>query len=87
MDTILELICIAALVYQLIVFGAIVLSWFPLQPGSPVEPVRRGLHAVTEPVLGPIRRTLPPVRAGGFGLDLSPIIVLFALVLVRAVVC
>jgi YggT family protein len=33
-------------------------------------------------VLGPVRRALPPVRMGGMGLDLSPIIVVFALQLI-----
>jgi YggT family protein len=33
------------------------------------------LFRVTEPVLAPIRNLLPPVRMGGMGLDLSPLIV------------
>ena len=33
------------------------------------------LFRLTEPVLGPVRRLLPPVRAGGIGIDLSFIIV------------
>jgi YggT family protein len=39
----------------------------------------RVLYSLTEPVLGPIRRVLPPMRLGGMGLDLSPIIVLIGL--------
>ena len=35
----------------------------------------RLLDAVTEPVLRPTRRVLPPIRAGGMGIDLSIIIV------------
>ena len=34
------------------------------------------LDAVTEPVLRPVRRILPPIRAGGMGIDLSIIIVI-----------
>jgi len=37
------------------------------------------LYSVTEPVLGPVRRILPPVRMGAVGLDLSPFIVLVGL--------
>jgi YggT family protein len=52
------------------------LSWFPVRPGTGFERVVRGLDAVTEPVLRPIRRILPPIRAGGMGIDLSIIVVI-----------
>jgi YggT family protein len=41
--------------------------------------VLRVLHALTEPVFGPIRRILPPFG----GLDLSPLIVLLILLFLR----
>jgi YggT family protein len=65
---------IEAYVVVLIIRAA--LSWFPVSSGSPLELVVRGLNAVTEPVLRPVRRLLPPVRIGGSGLDLSVIIVI-----------
>jgi YggT family protein len=34
------------------------------------------LYTITEPVLGPIRRAIPPIGMGGMGFDLSPIIVI-----------
>ena len=52
------------------------LSWFPVRPGSALVPVQRALAAVTEPVLRPIRRILPPVRAGGMAIDLSILLVI-----------
>ena len=52
------------------------LSWIPVRPGSPVIPVQRVLGAITEPVLRPIRRILPPLRAGGMGIDLSILVVI-----------
>jgi YggT family protein len=52
------------------------LSWFPVRPGSALIPVNRALASVTEPVLRPIRRLLPPVRAGGMAIDLSILIVI-----------
>ena len=36
------------------------LSWVPVHPGSPVSGIQRVLGVVTEPVLRPIRRILPP---------------------------
>ncbi len=52
------------------------LSWFPVGPGSALIPVNRALASVTEPVLRPIRRILPPVRAGGMAIDLSILLVI-----------
>ena len=65
--------------YIVIIFVRVILSWFPIAPDSPIASVYRFVYAVTEPVLGPIRRVMPSVGFGGMGLDLSPIIVLFAL--------
>jgi YggT family protein len=63
-------------IYFYVLLGAIVLSWFRLPADHPMGAVHRGLRAVTEPVLAPIRRVLPQVNIGGAGLDLSPIVLL-----------
>ena len=76
------LLCTALQLYVLLIFLRIVLSWFPVSPDTAMASVAGALIAVTEPVLGPVRRALPPVRMGGMGLDLSPIIVVFALQLI-----
>ena len=65
--------------YVYVLFARVILSWFPISPDSPFSAVFRFLYAVTEPVLAPIRRALPPVGVGGMGLDLSPIIVLIGI--------
>lgn len=72
----------ALTVYLLMIIGRIILSWIPVSPDSPVASVASFLFRVTEPVLGPVRRAIPPLRIGGALLDLSPIIVLFAIQLV-----
>lgn len=72
-------LCLIAQVYLIIVFARILLSWFPISPDGVMASIFSVLYAVTEPLLGPIRRALPPVAMGGMGLDLSPIIVIFAL--------
>jgi YggT family protein len=58
------------------VFARVVLSW--LNP-DPYNPVAGLLDSLTEPVMGPARRVLPPVG----GLDLSPVLVVIGLVLLR----
>lgn len=87
MDAIRTLLCFACFGYVLVILAAIIISWFPLEPDSALEGVRNGLRTVTEPVLGPVRRALPPVRLGGMALDLSPIIVLIALQVLQAIIC
>jgi YggT family protein len=53
----------------------VVLSYVPSPPGSGLAKVTRFFEAVTEPVLRPVRRVVPPLRVGGGAMDLSPIIV------------
>ena len=62
--------------YSFIVFGAVIISWIPLPPSSPVV---KFLHTATEPVLAPIRRVLPDMG----GLDFSPLVLLIGLRILR----
>lgn len=65
-------------IYVIVLIARALLSWFPMHSGSPLLPLVRVLDRLTEPVLAPIRRILPPVRAGGMAIDLSIIIAIFA---------
>jgi YggT family protein len=66
-------------VYIIVLFCRVVLSWFPLQPGTILAQVNRVLFDVTEPVLRPFRRIIPPI--GMF--DISFIVVIFLLYILR----
>lgn len=68
--------------FTIVLFLRIVLSWFPTSSsGSPLASIQTWLVKLTEPVLAPIRRVLPPMG----GLDLSPmVLVLLLQVLGRA---
>ena len=48
-------------VYVLILFARAILSWVPYSHDSPLNPVRRVVFILTEPVLAPFRRIIPPV--------------------------
>lgn len=61
--------------YVFAIFARSILSFFPIRYDSPLAPVVRILHQVTEPVLAPVRRMLPPMG----GLDLSPLVVIIGL--------
>ncbi len=66
-------------VYIVVLFVRIILTWFPTNPWSGLGRFERALGRGTDPVLAPIRRVLPPLRVGGGGIDLSPIVLLVAL--------
>ena len=72
LDLIVTLLTIA-------IFGRVILSWiFPRGE----DPLSKFLFVVTEPILQPVRR-----RLGNFGmLDLSPMIVTFAIFLIKNVI-
>ena len=59
-------------IYSFILFAAVVLSWVPAWRENAIG---RFIESATEPVLGRVRRALPPMA----GLDLSPMLVLLAL--------
>ena len=72
-------VCWALNIYLIFIFARILLSWFPLDPNGTMATVAGFLYTVTDPVLGPLRRLIPPVRIGMAALDLSPIIVIIAI--------
>ena len=83
----MTIICIFLTLYQFAIFGVIILSWFPTEPGTALETAYSFLRRITDPVLMPIRRMLPSVGFGGMQLDLSPMVVLLVLVILRGIVC
>ena len=67
--------------YSFVIIIAAVLSWVSPDPRNPIV---QFLRMITEPVLAPFRRLLPPWKTGG--LDISPMIVLIAIQFVERVV-
>ena len=57
----MPILCTLAQLYMLALFVRIVLSWFPISPGGAMASIFSFLYSITEPVLGPVRRMLPPV--------------------------
>lgn len=83
-----QLLCTIGTLYFYAIFARILLSWFPISQGGAMASVFSFLYGITEPVLGPLRRVLPPVRFGGMALDLSPIVVIFGMqLLILPLVC
>ena len=80
------LVCALLNLYLILLFARIILSWFPVSPGGAMAQIFSFLYTVTEPVLGPVRRAIPPIGMGGMGFDLSPIIVIFGVQILERVV-
>ncbi len=77
-------LCLIGQLYILVLLARAIISWFPIRQDSPLVPVVRFLHTVTEPVLAPFRRIIPP--AGMF--DLSFLVVFIVLqVVVSQILC
>jgi YggT family protein len=75
------------LVYIVLIFIRVLLSWIPRMPYNPLlRTVVDFIHQVTDPYLNLFRRVLPPVGGGGFALDLSPIIAIIVLLIAQALV-
>jgi YggT family protein len=75
------------LVYLILIFVRILLSWIPRMPYNPVlNAVVTFVNDTTDPYLRLFRRIIPPVGGGGFALDLSPIVAIIVLAIVQAIV-
>ncbi len=83
----MTIVCSLIQIYVLLLVVRVVMSWFPISPNGPAETVAGFLYMVTDPVLVPLRRLLPPVRMGAMALDLSPIVAFFALTVLRGILC
>jgi len=77
LEALAEILNLGLTIYMWIIIARALLSW--VNP-DPYNPIVRFLYNVTEPVLGWIRRRVPLIFGG---LDLSPILVLLAIVFLQ----
>ena len=59
-------------VISLAIIARALISWFPI---SPYHPAVNMLQQITEPIIAPVRRYLPPTS----GMDLAPLLTLILL--------
>lgn len=72
-----QLISIIISAYIWVIIGRAIISWVNADPYNPIV---RFLVQITEPVLEKIRRYIPPMG----GLDLSPMVLIFALIFLQS---
>ena len=78
------IISLVDLIFTVLIFAIIVraiLSWFPQDPFNP-NPLVYWLDRITNPILDPIHRFIPPIG----NIDISPIIALIGLQILQAIV-
>ncbi|NPV07246.1 MAG: YggT family protein [Anaerolineae bacterium] len=66
-------------ILQLAILVRIILSWFRVDPYNPFMQI---LYQITEPVLEPFRRVIPPIGM----IDITPIVALLVLRLVQRII-
>lgn len=88
----LTLVGLVLLLFELLLIARIIIDLVGAfaRPGARyqenLEPVRRVVYRLTEPVLAPVRRLIRPVRLGGVYFDLSVTLVFVAVVVLRQLV-
>jgi YggT family protein len=86
-DDIADYVQTLALVYLVLIFIRIIMSWIPRIPYNRfLAGFLKFVTDVTDPYLNIFRRVLPPVRLGPGALDLSPIVATFVLLIVSGIV-
>jgi len=88
----LDILCIVLTIFWIVLFVRVIVSWaylfgFRRPLSGPVRGILDLLDDVTEPVLRPLRAVIPPVRAGGMGLDLSVLVAFVILLVLQRAFC
>jgi YggT family protein len=84
MSIVITVISLLFQVYQFLLLIRVLLSWINTDPYRPAidHPAIRILERITDPVLAPLRRVIPPI---GGTIDISPVVALIILEIVRRV--
>ncbi|MFI1919086.1 YggT family protein [Nocardia sp. NPDC020380] len=76
-------------VFLLILIVRLIVDWVQTLSRGDVAPwtykVRAFTYRVTEPVIAPLRRALPPVRLGSVSLDLAFTIIFILVLVLRSI--
>lgn len=79
----MQIVALLLDLYRYAVLAWVILSWVQVSSVHPLARVTTFLDRIIYPVILPLRRIIPPIRLGGALLDLSPIVLLILISLVR----
>jgi YggT family protein len=77
-----NLLCNVVQIYVIVIFARIILSWIPVSGDGVMASISSVIYSLTEPILGPMRRAIPPVRLGMAAIDVSSLILLLGIQLI-----
>jgi uncharacterized protein YggT (Ycf19 family) len=81
------IICTILQLYSLAVLAWVILSWVQVPSDHPVAKIQLLLDRIIYPLILPLRRVMPSPRVGGAMLDLSPIVLLLGIAILRGIIC
>lgn len=75
------------IVYIVVIFIRILISWFPRRPfNRTLNAIIGFVEQTADPYLNIFRSFIKPIGSGGFALDLSPVIAVFVLLVAQAII-
>jgi YggT family protein len=82
---VIQIVSYAFMIYEFLILIRVLLSWVSVGGYSrwTYHPIVRWLYRLTDPVLVPLQRLIPPL---GGAIDISPMIALFLLEIIRRIV-
>ena len=84
MSTVATIVSVLLQVYEFLLLIRVLLSWINIDPSRPAidHPAIQIMIRITDPLLAPLRRLIPPI---GGTVDISPVVALIILEVVRRI--
>ena len=82
-----SVICTAVLLFSMMFYLRIALSFFPARSGGAMMQVRELAFSVTEPAMMPLRRALPPAQGAAAGIGIDTLVMFLILLVLQIVFC
>jgi uncharacterized protein YggT (Ycf19 family) len=83
----MRILCILIRAFEFVFLLRMVLSFFPIREQTLAASARQISRVVTDPVVEPLRRALPPLPGAMAGFGIAELIVLIGLQLLDAIIC
>jgi YggT family protein len=77
-------------IYWYILVGRLIFEWIPAfspswRPRGPLLVIAEAIYSLTDPPVRLVRKFVPPVRIGSVSLDLSFLVILFAITIAQRI--
>lgn len=89
MQTVFDVVRLVLYCYFLVLMARLIVEWIQTfarnwRPKGPLLVVLEVVYSLTDPPIKALRKVIPPLRLGGVALDLSFMVLLFAIWLLMA---